>query len=84
MLNAAETVNVMRVQICSPTFETPFDPAALPSDAGDMTAKMPTERRSPRARAKPRPLSIMAKRPEVSVGRWRKVPVTSSPAAGGA
>jgi hypothetical protein len=34
-------------------------------------------------RAEPRPLSIMAKRPELSVRRWRTVPPTRSPAPGG-
>jgi hypothetical protein len=61
----------------------PLDPAALPGDAGDMAADR-SSAGVPGTWAKPRPLSIMANRLELSVRRLRKVPATSSPAAGGA
>jgi hypothetical protein len=54
------TSNLQPAHAC----ETPRDLAALLGDVGDLAAEMLVERRRPRTRAKPRPPSIMAKRPE--------------------
>jgi hypothetical protein len=51
--------------------EAPVDAAVVAGDAGDVAAELLSREGVQGTSWKPRPSSIMAKRPEASVKRWR-------------